>query len=109
LDRYVVKPKEWYPSEFDRILEYEEQREQNWHRKERRQTPCQPRERAYPGVVIHFHDRFSLLHRILVFLLSCGKLRLQFLHPQTRTHCTLVERPKGQSHENSKDYQHPAI
>ena len=85
-----MQPEERDTTKLDRVLKNEEQRKENRHRQQCREASRQSGKRAHASVIVDFHDRFSLLHRIFVLLLCRGKLRLQLLHLQTRSHHALV-------------------
>ena len=104
-----MEPQERHATKLDRVLENEEQREQDRHREKRWQTASQSSKWTHTSVVIDLHYRFTLLYWILVLLLSGGELRLQLLHSETRAHSTLIEGPECKPHKDSKNDQHPPI
>ena len=61
-------------------------------------------------ILVHLHDRFLLLPRIVaVLLLQRLQLGLQALHLQARPHRALVQRPERQANDHAEQHQHPAV
>ena len=61
-------------------------------------------------ILVHLHDRFLLLPRIVaVLLLQRLQFRLQALHFQARPHRTLIERPEREADDDPEQHQHPSV
>src|SRR5687767_11845682 len=110
LQRDVRQPEKGYAPKLDRILEHEEEREQDRHGEQHRETPYHRTEGRHVVLLVHPHHLAALLLRIvLISLLYLHELRLDLLHTQTRTHGTLVQRPECNPDRNSEDHEHPPV
>src|SRR6266550_1223208 len=105
-----MEPHKRDSSELDRILKHEEERKQHWHWDQCRQTTSKRCKGTRSSILIYLHYLFTLFFRfVFVLLLNFSQFRLNLLHFHAGAHCTLVERPKRDTDQNTKDYQNPPI